>query len=103
MYDDPATYAGAEHAGKVNPVPPAAERAFLIPKSYRPFAAIEHEPMEEVPGKQSMCLPYACDASQSITPPNEGKALRIFTAILESVSMAWYPVPAAVLDAGAPR
>ena len=48
------------------------------------------------------CIPKAWDASHNITPPNEGKDLRICTAMLVRVLMLWNPLPAAVLDAGAP-
>ena len=39
VYAVPDEKAGAEHAGKVNPVPPAATRAFLAARSKRLFTA----------------------------------------------------------------
>ncbi len=40
VYAVPDTKAGAEHAGNVKPVPPAATRAFLAARSKRLFTAI---------------------------------------------------------------
>jgi hypothetical protein len=37
-----------------------------------------------------------------MTPPNEGKLFRIWTAIAFNVALSWYPVPDAVLELGAP-
>lgn len=37
-----------------------------------------------------------------MTPPNDGNELRIVVAMLDRFEVLWYPVPAAVLDAGAP-
>ena len=53
-------------------------------------------------GDEDACLPYACEASHSITPPKDGNDLRIVTAMFDRVLMSWYPPPAAVLEAGAP-